>query len=605
MNIVAHQKQFVDGTALAWPPDYDRIRRERAMRLRILLQDLNAQRGAKLFYARSGVEGVIAFIEDWCDTFDPRNAGTGRPTTMPFILFPRQREFIEFLYLCLMADANGLVEKCRDMGATWLCVAFCVWMFLFMPGATIGWGSQDGGQVDEIGNLSTIFEKIRWELRTIPRIFWPRGFDEKTGMNYMRVFEPKGNSITGECGDDIGRGGRTRATFKDESAHYVHPEMIDAALDDNTRCQIDISSVNGLGNVFHTKREAGIEWMPGQPVVRGKCNVFIFDYTDHPEKDRAWYERRRGEAIDKGLLHKFAQEVERNYAASIEGVVIPGEWVEAIIDAHVVLGFAEHDDDDVYAGLDVADEGGDKNSVAVRVGVVLRHSQNWGDRDPAVATRTCITAVTPFIPKPRKGMPRAKVKVEYDCIGVGVGVKSEVNRLTLDEDSNAKMPEGIEFVAWNAGAKVVDPERHTVINEDGTEDEASATNEDFFTNLKAQGWWSLRRRCEKTHRMVQAVRAGSAVEHDGDVIMVTEVIEGESRQLSYNQDELISIDGRMPNLRTVQKELSQPTMGKGTRLRLLINKKPKGTRSPNDADAVMQAYFPLENTSYDSSMEWV
>lgn len=573
--------------------------------MRILLQDLNAQRGAKLFYARSGVEGVIAFIEDWCDTFDPRNAGTGKSTTMPFILFPRQREYIEFLYACIMTnEANGLTEKCRDMGATWLCVCFCVWMFLFLDGATIGWGSQDGAKVDEIGNMSSIFEKIRWELRTIPRIFWPRGFDEKTGMNYMRIFAPNGNSITGECGDDIGRGGRTRVYFKDESAHYVHPESIEASLDDNTRVQIDISSVNGLGNVFHTKRENGIEWQVGVPAVRGKSNVFIFDYSDHPEKTRDWYDMRKQEAIDKGTLHKFAQEVDRNYAASIEGVVIPGEWVEAIIDAHVVLKFEEHENDEVYAGLDVADEGGDKNSVAVRKGVILRHSQSWGDRDPAVATRTCITAVTPFVPKPKKGI-RHKVKIEYDCIGVGVGVKSEVNRLTLDEDSNASMPEGIEFIAWNAGAKVVDPERHTVINEDGSEDEESPTNEEFFTNLKAQGWWSLRRRCEKTHRMVQAVRAGSEIERDGDVITVTEVIDGISKTLSYAQDELISIDSKMPNVRTVQKELSQPTMGKGTRLRLLINKKPKGTRSPNDADAVMQAYFPLENTTYDSSMEWV
>src|ERR1700732_3556348 len=90
----------------AWPPDYGRIKRQRAARLRILLQDLSAQRGAKLASAR-GPEGCIAFIEDWCETFDPRNAGTDRPTTMPFILFQRQREYIEFLYACYKADADG------------------------------------------------------------------------------------------------------------------------------------------------------------------------------------------------------------------------------------------------------------------------------------------------------------------------------------------------------------------------------------------------------------------------------------------------------------------------------------------------------------------
>jgi hypothetical protein len=518
---------------------------------------------------------------------------------MPFILFPRQREFIEWLYACFTGDANGLAEKCRDMGATWLAVCFSVWLFLFFRGATIGWGSQDGDKVDEIGNMSSIFEKIRWELRTIPRIFWPEGFSEKVGMNYMRIYAPNGNSITGECGDDIGRGGRTRVYFKDESAHYQHPESIDAALDDNTRVQIDISSVNGLGNVFHTKRENGVEWHPGAPAIRGKSNVFVMDYSDHPDKTPEWHALRRSEAIDKGLLHKFEQEVERNYAASVLGVVIPAEWVRSAIDAHVVLGFVEHEHEDVYAGLDVAggdtDDSGDKNSIAVRVGTVLRHSEHWGDRDTAVTTKRAITIAAPFMPKSDRHKTR-KIRIEYDCCGVGEGVKGESNRL-LDEGD---MPKTIEFVAWNAGAKVVNPEQRVVIKDNGEEDEESPTNDEFFTNLKAQGWWSLRRRFE-THRMVQA--GTKVLEADASAMLIDPVTGRQS--ISYSQDELISLDSRMPNLRTVQKELSQPTMGKGSRMRLLINKKPKGTKSPNDADAVMQCYFPVENSTYDSSMEWV
>jgi hypothetical protein len=59
------------------------------------------------------------------------------------------------------------------------------------------------------------------------------------------------STATGEAGDNIGRGGRTLGYFKDESAHYEHRDLIEAALGDNTNVQIDISSVNGLGNVFH------------------------------------------------------------------------------------------------------------------------------------------------------------------------------------------------------------------------------------------------------------------------------------------------------------------------------------------------------------------
>jgi phage terminase large subunit len=46
-------------------------------------------------------------------------------------------------------------------------------------------------------------------------------------------------------------------------------------------------------------------------------------------------------------------------------------------------------------------------------------------------------------------------------------------------------------------------------------------------------------------------------------------------------------------------------MSKGTRMRLVIDKQPEGTRSPNLADAVEMAYWPVVNTLYDSSMEWI
>jgi phage terminase large subunit len=75
--------------------------------------------------------------------------------------------------------------------------------------------------------------------------------------------------------------------------------------------------------------------------------------------------------------------------------------------------------------------------------------------------------------------------------------------------------------------------------------------------------------------------------------------------IQFPHDELISLPSVLPLLRTLQKELSQPTMSKGTRMRLVIDKQPEGTRSPNLADAVVMCYWPVVNNLYDSSMEWV
>lgn len=541
-----------------WPPNYVEAANKRVqlmLHIRLLPGYL---KGAQAHYADNGAQGCIDFIEDWCDTFDPRNAGTTRPTRIPFILFKRQREFIEFLHACYVTEADGLVEKSRDMGATWLCCAFSVWCFLFVPGSDIGWGSRKALSVDQIGNMNSIFEKMRFILRTVPTEFWPSGFSDDN-MSYMRIHAADGNSIVGESGDDIGRGGRTKATFKDESSHYEHPEMIEAALGDNTRVQIDISSVNGLGNVFHRKRENGVEWCGG-PVIKGKTNVFVMDWSDHPEKTAEWHAERKAKATDDGLLHIFAQEVERNYSAAVDGVVIPAEWVKSAIDAHLKLKFTEHDNEDHVAALDVADGGGDRNALAQRRGVVMQSIEEWGERDTGVTARRAVGAV----------VEGKLVSVQYDSIGVGSGIKAEINRLADDD----LLPKGITFTPWNAGAAVMNPDDNVE-----PEDRNTPLNKDFYKNLKAQGWWQLRRRFEKTHRAI---------------------VDG----VSFPQDELISLPSTLPMLRTLQKELSQPTAGKSTRMQLLINKQPEGTRSPNLADAVMMCYWPVGDAAY-SGMDWV
>lgn len=531
-------------TGAAWPPDYLTVWQTRQNRLITLRAMPDLWVGAFEYYRAHPVE----FINDFCDTYDPRNAGRDKPPYMPFILFPRQVALVEFLQACLTGEENGLVEKARDMGATWLCAAFSVWLWRFYPGASVGWGSRKEQLVDKLGDADSIFEKIRIIIRRLPHEFRPRGFSETDHMAYMRIVNPEtGSTITGEAGDSIGRGGRKLIYFKDESAHYERPEKIEAALMDNTRVQIDISSVNGLGNVFHRKREAGEEWTGGGAIKR-KTNIFIMDWRDHPEKDEAWYHARKKKAEGDGLYHIFAQEVDRNYAAAVDGVIIPAEWVNAAIDAHIKLNFEATGQ--CVAGLDVADEGGDKNALALRKGAVLLNMDDWGEGDTGNTTRRAVVMCEGVGP----------VDLQYDSVGVGAGVKSEANRLKAE---NLLKP-GIKFTAWSAGAGVQNPDDRIIPN-----DKDAPTNKDFYSNLKAQAWWELRNRFQRTYRAV-------------------------TEGIKYSPDELISLPSHLPKLRQLQKELSQATAGRSTgAMKLVVNKAPPGTRSPNLADSVVMAYYPL------------
>jgi phage terminase large subunit len=541
---------MTDEPRAVWPPDYVPVFAWRQQEILKLRGNPELLIGAKEYY-RTRCE---QFIMDWVDTYDPRNAGKpGMLTRMPFLMFPRQKEMLRFLQAMLDGEEDGLIEKCRDAGATWLCVAFTVWLWLFWPGVAIGWGSRKEIYVDKLGVVDSIFEKIRQVIKGLPPEFLPVGFNPKDHLSYMRIINPEnGSTVTGEAGDNIGRGGRTRIYFKDESAHYERPELVEAALGDNTRCQIDISSVNGVGNVFHRKREAGEEWDGGE-AIKNKTNVFVFDWRDHPAKTQAWYDARKKKFEDAGLSHIFAQEVDRDYSSSVEGIIIKPEWVQAAIDAHIKLGISPTGKRII--GLDIADEGLDKNALTSRKGILIDFCESWNAPDVGVSARKAI----------QLSPTNESVELFYDCIGVGAGVKSEANRLKAEK----KLPANIAFHPWNASAKVLFPEKNILPG-----DKDSPLNKDHYANLKAQAWSVVATRFLKTW---QAVTLG----------------------YSIDPDDIVALDSSMKNLHSLVRELSQATASlSSSTMKVVVNKSPDGTKSPNLADSAIMSLFPVRRSSY-------
>lgn len=527
-----------------WKINYSEIFANRSKQFYLLMRNYNLLDGATHLYKND----PIRFINDWCVTYDPRNSGSNIPTLMPFILFDKQKEFIKFILACLKDGESGLVEKCRDMGATWVCCCVSVWLWLFEEGSSIGWGSRKEVLVDRIGDPDSIFEKIRMIIRYLPNFFLPEGFDQKKHFSYMKIINNKnGSTITGEAGDNLGRGGRKLIYFVDESAHLIHPELIEAALSHNTKTRIDISSVNGTGNVFYRKRKSGEVWAPDKKLSPGTTRVFIFDWRDHPLKTQEWYDEKRAKAEREGLIHIFAQEVDRDYQSSVERIVIPPEWVKAAIDAHKKLNIPI--EGKKIAALDVADEGGDKNSLTIRHGIVCLKNDAWGEGDTGETTRKSLVYM--------KSM--GVLELQYDCIGVGSGIKASINILKKSE----KWINKIVLVRWNASAKPLFGNRRLLKG-----DKDTPKNKDFYVSLKSQAWWNVRIKFEKTYNAV-------------------------IRGLEYPADELISIDSSIADLEELVTELSQATYSSNNSGKLLIEKQPTGTKSPNRADSFVMCYWPI------------
>lgn len=336
-------------------PDYQMVFEWRMERLQRIRQNPEMLPALKQFYRTNPAQ----FIIDWGMTTDPRNIDYGLPVTIPFLLFPKQEEWIHWIMERRERLENGITEKSREMGLSWTAIGLACSLCLFNKEMVIGFGSRKEEYVDSTGDPKALFWKARKFVETLPVEF--RGsWDEKKHAPYMRVeFPDTGAVIKGEAGDNIGRGDRTTLYLVDEAAFLQRPLLIDAALSQTTRCRIDLSSVNGMANPFAQKRHGG------------KIPVFTFHWRNDPRKDEEWY-RRECEKIDNPVV--VAQELDLNYSASAEGVLIPSDWVQAAVDAHIKLGIQPTGKR--LGAMDVADEGRDKNAFSTRHGFLWRTCGN-------------------------------------------------------------------------------------------------------------------------------------------------------------------------------------------------------------------------------------
>lgn len=235
-----------------------------------------------------------------------------------------------------------------------------------------------------------------------------------------------------------------------------------------------------------------------------------------------------------------------------EQAIIKRIWIMSAIDAHLMLMIeptGRH-----IAALDVADQGDDLNAFAKRHGVVVNTLKVWSGKNLDIYATTAKAL----------GLcdEHGADMMYYDADGLGAGVRGD-SRI-MNEERRSSGANEITVEPFRGSASVHDPEGEMV---------ERRLNKDFFANLKAQSWWSLRQRFERTHRAVQIFKT--------------------TGQRPESMDDLISLSSEsIENLDLLIEELVQPkylTNGAG---KILIDKQPDGTRSPNRADAVMICFNP-------------
>lgn len=477
------------------------------------------------------------FINDWGVTFDPRNVDLGLPAAIPFIMFPKQVEWCQWVVERWKAREPGATPKSRDVGVSWLFVSLMTTLCIFHEGFAAGVGSRKEEYVDKLGSPKSLFWKARKFIECLPPEFRAGHVPGVHGPHLRLLFPETGSSFTGEAGDNIGRGDRASIYGVDEAAYIERPMLIEASLSATTNCRIDISSANGSGNPFYQKVH---DWPDRQ--------VFMLHWRDDPRKDDAWY-AKQCEILDPVTV---AQEIDINFAASVEGVIIPSAWVQAAVDAHIALGLDASGER--RGALDVADEGADKNAFASAKGVVVDRIEEWSGQGSDIFQ----TVVRAFAMADELDLS----DFIYDADGMGAGVRGDA-RVINDKRREAgfassTVPRLVNVSPfWGSGA-VERPDSKIAPG-------ADRTNGDYYMNLKAQSWGLLKARFKETWR----------ARNEPDY--------------KYDPTMIISLSSAIPSqtLNKLTAELSQPTWGPNMIGKMVVNKKPDGSKSPNLADAVM------------------
>jgi phage terminase large subunit len=273
--------------------------------------------------------------------------------------------------------------------------------------------------------------------------------------------------------------------------------------------------------------------------------IIVMNYMDNPWFDDSGLEDERRFDYDNLPRALYDHIWLGKYNDSVDNAIIPAEWFDACIDAHVKLNWKLRGAK-IYSH-DPADTGKDPKGYAIRHGSVIIDAGEIEQPD----INTSLDAAC------QQALDERVDLFTWDCDGMGVGLKREVDTWLSGN--------GIQIRQFRGSAS---PDRPDSIYEPVDNQQQQKRNKDVFKNKRAQNYWLLRDRCYKTYRAV---------------------IHGEYS----DPDNLISFSSSIKLLQKLRSEICRiPKKYNTSGLIQIMSKEDMrkvGIASPNIADSVMMA----------------
>jgi len=215
---------------------------------------------------------VLFYVNTFVWTYDPRKISNGMTPKLPFITYEYQDNAFYALDEAV-GKTDVLIEKSRDMGASWICLTLFQWRWVFRRMQSFMMVSRKEGLVDGAGD--SLFSHVDFINKGLPKWLMPH----HRRLKLKLLNNENGSKIEGESTtENIGRGGRRTAMLIDEFAAFEGGGWdVLSATADNTNTRIFNSTPNGTANAFYAQRQAGTARLR-------------FHWPDHPEKGAGVYE---------------------------------------------------------------------------------------------------------------------------------------------------------------------------------------------------------------------------------------------------------------------------------------------------------------------------
>ncbi len=278
---------------------------------RNLIREGAASKESALQIWRACAQDPLFYINAMCWILEPRTA-----QALPFITWTYQDEVLMEIDAAI-GSHDVLIEKSRDMGASWMALTIFQWRWQFKELQNFMLISRKQEMVDKADEPDALFYKLDFLIKHQPK-WMLRDFDaDRDRKSMMLVNRSNGSTISGDSttGDSL-RGGRKAALLLDEFASVPEGDAVLSSTRDAAPCRILNSTPKGTANAFYKMR---------QKMIAGEKKVISLHWELHPQKSKdkyrdaagklrsPWYDEQCARAAHP---MEIAQELDIDYVGS-------------------------------------------------------------------------------------------------------------------------------------------------------------------------------------------------------------------------------------------------------------------------------------------------